>query len=181
MKAGIVSYGAKIKNSPKLLAVLGVTLVVAFAVLGLALINNSTTTPKGTKLEQANQYALMANQALKKGNETEALMDDKKALAIEPNNVGNIMLVANLTEKENPELAKQYYTQAFDKYNQQNNLASPKMTAVNYWGAANLAEQAGEISQAKQYYQQVIKTANPANSYEQELAQKSQAQIEKLQ
>jgi tetratricopeptide (TPR) repeat protein len=135
------------------------------------------TTPPSTKAVQA---AESMNKAIQNHNTSQALADAKKALANEPNNVDNILAVAYLTQSTNPSEAKQYFKQALDLSNKQDNANVPGKSAITYWGAANLAQQAGETDQAKIYYQEVIKAAVSSNSYQQSLAVQSQAQLRKL-
>jgi hypothetical protein len=136
------------------------------------------TLPASTK---ANQETAKLNEALLNHNRAQALVDAKKALADEPANLDNILAVAYLTQAQNPNEAKQYFMQAFNEFKQQNNPDVAGKSAGTYWAAAGLARQAGEISQAKQYYQEVMKAANPSNSYEQSLAEQSQAELRRLQ
>lgn len=156
----------------------GVPLLIIVIVAG-ALIYNYL--PRGTKAEQAARETKRANEAFVKGDKKKALEHAKKALADQPDNITNIQMVANLIGTDDPGAAKQYYAQALDKYKQQNNLGGAHTTAVNYWVAARFAQLAGKNSQAIQYYQQVIKTADPSSSYEQGLAAQAPLEIKDLQ
>lgn len=146
--------------------------------VGIYLAYIQLTTSPSTKSVQA---ADSMNKALQNHNTSQALTDAKRALANEPNNYNNILAVAYLTQSTNPSEAKQYFKQALNLSNQQDNANLPGKSALTYWGAANLALQAGETSQAKIYYQEVIKAADPANSYQQSLAAQAQDQLRKLQ
>lgn len=169
----------KIKNHSNFILVFGVPLLV-IVIVAVALIYHNHVS-ESNKVAQADQERRLANKAFLKGNKAQALEHAKKALADQPNNISNIQMVANLMNSENPSAAKQYYVQVFDKYKQQNDIGSAHTTAVNYYVAARFAQQAGEISQAKQYYQDVIKTARPSNSYEQSLAKQASAELKVLQ
>jgi Tfp pilus assembly protein PilF len=180
----IAATKGKIKNHPKFVLVLGLSLLIICAIVAGALIyNHVSKTSKAaqtSKVAPINQETVLSNQAFIKGNKAQALEHAKEALTKDPNNVDNVLLVANLTKAENPSAAKQYYVQAFDTFKQQNNPDAPGKSAVTYWAAAGLAQQAGETSQAKKYYQEVIQTASP-DSYQQSLAKQSQAELAGLQ
>lgn len=134
-----------------------------------------------TNNHSATQETELSNAAFIKGNKALALKHAKKALAKDPNNIDNILLVANLTKAEDPGAAKSYYAQAFEKFKQQNNPDAPGKSAVIYWAAAGLAQQAGETSQAIKYYKMVIQAADPSDSYQQSLAKQARVQLSRLQ
>lgn len=180
----IATLKGKINNHPKFVLVLGLSLLIISAIIAGVLIYNHASKSKPVQANKAapiNQETVLSNQAFLKGNKAQALDHAKKALAKDPNNVDNILLVANLTQAANPSAAKQYYVQALDTFKQQNNPDVPGKSAVTYWAAANLAQQAGETSQAKKYYQEVIQTASPSDSYQQSLVKQSQAALAGLQ
>lgn len=160
--------------------IIGIIAAIVLVILSVFTYNVivNITTPPSTKAVQATKSM---NNALQSHNTSQALADAKKALANEPNNFNDILAVAYLTQSTNPNEAKQYFKQALDLSNQQDNANVPGKSAITYWGAANLAQQAGETDQAKIYYEEVIKAADPSNSYQQSLAIQSQAQLRKLQ
>ena len=123
-----------------------------------------------------------ANKALLDKNTSLALEHAKKALAEDPNDIDRINAVASLTKEGNPEEAKSYYAKALGLFKDVNNLdnANQIQTATTYWAAAGLAENAGNIDQAKQYYAKVIKVAKLSDSYDKDIARKSQAALERL-
>lgn len=171
----------KIKSLPKSVQVLGLFLIIICVVAIGGLIYNHSHSLRVSKTTQARQEIDLANETFQRGDKIQALEHAKKALTNNPNSVSNILLVANLTQPKDASLATQYYIQALNKFKQQNNLESASVTAVQYWIAAHLAQRAGEINQAKQYYQEVIKMASSSNSYEQSLARQSQVELEALQ
>lgn len=168
----IVSFRGDVKKYAKILIISsGLLLTVCFMITGFIVHNNHV------KLAHANQEYGLANAALVNDNKVLALKYAKQALNDQPNSIGNLQLVASLMKANDPSAAKQYYIEAFDKFKHQNNLAGPNTTAVNYWAAAGLAKQAGEISQAKAYYREVIRTARPSNVYEKSIAEQSKIEL----
>lgn len=155
-------------------------LFIFLAVAGI-IIYKHLNMPKLSKIELASQEKSDANAALTKGDNKQALTYAKMALKDQPNNLSNIMLVANLENANNPSEAHYYYNLALNLYQQQNPISSSNTKAVNYWVLAHLAQQVGNTSLAKQYYQDVINTANPSISFEQSIALKSQSEIKDLQ
>ena len=105
----IAATKGKIKNHPKFVLVLGLSLLIIVAIIAGVLIHNHVS--KSNKLAQAhkaaqiNQETVLSNEAFLKGNKAQALEHAKKALAKDPNNVDNVLLVANLTQAENPSAA----------------------------------------------------------------------------
>lgn len=138
----------------------------------------NATLPASVK--SANEVKL-EEQALNNHNRTQALIDAKKALSYEPNNLDLITSVAYLEEPNNPTAAKQYFNEALIQFKKQNNPDVKGKTPETYWAAAQLAYQAGQITEAKQYYQDVIQAANPHNAYQVSLADQSQAALKRLQ
>lgn len=162
---------AKKQRKPLKLVLLVVAGVVAVGgVAGFFLYNSSN---QDSDLDKANKY-------VRENNTPEALKHAKKALELDPNNVDAILTVANLTLKDNPEESKQYFARAFEIYKKENNPDLDGKTAINYWGAAGLAEQAGYIDQAKKYYQKVIDAADPNDVYHQNLVGESIAALKRL-
>jgi Tfp pilus assembly protein PilF len=175
----VATFKGKINNHrPKFVLVLGLSLLIISAIVAGVLIYNHES--KSNKAARANKQAELSNEAFSKGSKAQALEHAKKALAEEPNNIDNILLVANLTKAENPSAAKQYYVQALDKFKQQDNPDVPGKSAVTYWAAAGLARQAGETDQAKKYYQEVIQTASLSDNYQQSLVEQSRAELARL-
>ncbi len=164
---------SKVKNHPKFVA--GCLLIVIIAAGALIYAHNRGSAASAT------QETEQSNKAFVKGNKALALEHAKKALAKDPNNIDNILLVANLSKTQDPAATKKYYAQALAKFKQQNNPDAPGKSAVVYWAAAEMARQAGETTQAKQYYKQVIQTANPSDSYQKSLSDQSQAELGGLQ
>lgn len=139
-----------------------------------------SSTPVMSPSAKASSETDMMDKALLKKDKTQALADAKRALSYEPHNIDAILAVASLSRAEDPSQAKQYYIRAFDEFKRQNNPDVNGRSAETYWAAAGLARQAGEISQAKQYYQKVVEAAKPSDSYEQSLAQQSQVALKEL-
>lgn len=122
----------------------------------------------------------LANKYVRENNTPKALAHAKKALELEPNNVDAILAVANLTLKDNPEESKQYFARALEIYKEENNPDADGGTAINYWAAAGLADQAGQYDLAKKYYQKVIDTADAKDAYHQDLVRQSKLALERL-
>lgn len=165
---------SKIKNHPKI--VVGCLLIIVVVAGALIYVSHRSSSSS----DLAAQQTELSNQALMSGDKASALKYAKQALAQDPNNVDNIVLVANLTATNSPTEAKQYYVQALDAFKQKANPDSSGKTTITYWAAAGLAKQAGETAQAKQYYNKVIQTANKSDAYENSIAQKSQAELARL-
>jgi tetratricopeptide (TPR) repeat protein len=121
-----------------------------------------------------------ASSYVRDNDTAKALEAAKRALALDPDNVDSLMVVANLTQKDNPEEAKQYFARALEIYKKENDPDSNGKTAINYWGAAVLAEPAGLIDDAKEYYQKVIDAADPEDSYHQSLVKQSKTALKRL-
>lgn len=126
-----------------------------------------------SELDEANKFVI-------ENNIPQALIYAKKALDKDPNNVDSILTVANLTLKENPDDAKQYFLRVLEIYKKENNIDAGGKTAISYWATATLAEDAGETEQAKKYYKSVIDAADPADMYHQSLVRQSKAALERL-
>jgi tetratricopeptide (TPR) repeat protein len=121
------------------------------------------------------------NQAIKAGNKTQALADAKLALSYDPNNIDSMLAVAYLAKSQDPSQAPQYFNQAFNAFKAQNNPDSKDANAITCWAAAGLAEEAGQTTQAVQYYKDVIQRANLSDAYQKSLVQQSQAALKRLQ
>jgi tetratricopeptide (TPR) repeat protein len=160
--------------------VIAIVLIVGGVILGAS--QHSHNQSKGAKLTSETDFM---NDALQKKDYTLALDHAKKALAKDPHTVDTILAVANIDKKLNPNEAKQYYKQALNEFKKQDNPDINGKPATTYWAAAGLAEQAGETNQAKQYYQEVIKAAQPTDAYnqgyDQSIAAQSAAALKRLQ
>lgn len=108
------------------------------------------------------------------------LTQAKKELLLHPNDINDMLAVAYMTKVKNPQQAKQYFLRALNEFKKQNNPDVPGKSAVVYWSAAGIAVQAGQINQAKKYYEEVIAAAKPSNSYDQSLASQSRTALEGL-
>ncbi len=170
----------KIKNLPIIIlaAVLVLALLAGGGLFGyLKVFHKSAGTNTATKI---NNELTMTNKYLREDDMSQALVYARKALALDPDNTDAIFAVASLVSTDNPEEAKQLYAHAFEIFKKQDNPDVSGKTAVTYWAAAGLAERAGYTDQAKQYYQKVIDTADPSNSYHQNLVKKSEAALKRL-
>lgn len=132
-------------------------------------------------ISKAAKELTVANRYAKDKNKAQALAHARAALALAPNDPDTVLEVAALTQQDNPTEAKQVYAQALALLKTQDNPDVSGKKAITYWAAAQLAERAGLIDQARQYYQKVIDTANQSNSYEKSLLQQSQAALKRLQ
>lgn len=121
-----------------------------------------------------------ANRALIEGDEQQALAYARKALDAEPNNVERILTVASLVKAHNAEEARALYGQALEIYKKHTDPNVPGQPTLVYWAAATLAEDAGQIALARQYYQSVINVADKSNDYEADLFRQSQEALERL-
>lgn len=166
------------RKSKEVIGVIIVAVVVVLLGVGGYAVYEQHTQSASTRAENETEQL---NEALLKGNKAQALKYAEQALANEPNNIDNILSVANLLKTDNPSEAKQYYIRALDEFKKQDNPDASGRSIGTYWAAAGLAEQAGQISQAKGYYQKVIDVANPSDSYDQSLVAQSQAALQRLQ
>lgn len=122
----------------------------------------------------------MVQESLEENDKSKALEHARRALARDPNNIDNILMVANLAKEDNPDESKQLFARALDAYKKQNKPDENGKTAITYWAAAGLAENAGQIDQARHYYQKVVDVADPSDSYHQSIAKQSREALERL-
>ena len=132
-------------------------------------------------ISQFQQEQTAANESVLNNDKQQALEHAQKAMALAPNDFEAVMAVAALTAEKDPEAAKQYYARALEIAKQQDDPDADGKSAITYWGAAGLAEQAGFKDQAKKYYQKVIDAANPTDNYQQSLASQAKEALARLQ
>lgn len=126
-------------------------------------------------------YRAISNRNNSNLSSNQSLVQAKKELLRNPNDVKLTLKVAYLTKAKNPGQAKQYFIQALAELKKINNPDVSGKSAVTYWAAAVLAEQAGEVSHAKHYYEEVIKAAGKSSdSYDNNLAEQSRVALKRL-
>jgi len=157
----------------KIVFLLIVIVVVAGSVYGVVKVVVKSNPKPAKELTMANDY-------FRKNDRSQALAHARAALAAAPNDPDAILAVASLVEQDNPSEAQQLYAHALKVFKEQDNPDEDGKKAVTYWAAAQLAEKAGQIVQAKQYYQKVIDAASPSNSYDQSLLKQAQAALKRL-
>lgn len=175
----IISYSkahtGKSLKLPKIVKLLLIVVAAGSLVAGgIAALDLLQPNRHDNEITAVNNYLLV-------NDTSQALAHAKKALAYEPDNLDTILTVAQLTEKDNPEEAKQLYRRALEVFKKQDNPDVGGKKAVTYWAAAGLAEQAGYTDQAKKYYQKTIDVADSMNGYDQDLVRQSQQALERLQ
>lgn len=136
-------------------------------------LKNKNTVPPGGELTALNQ-ALIDN------DEDRALEYARKALAHLPDDMDTILAAANVIKKYEPEEAKQLYALALDIFKQENQPDQVGKSAVTYWAAATLAEDAGLKDEAKTYYVNTIASANQEDHYQQYLVNSAQTALARL-
>lgn len=129
---------------------------------------------------KANDESTLVNKAIQANDTKQALAHAKQAMAYDPNNVDTILVVASLTEKDNPKEAKKLYGRALEAFKKQDNPDVSGKNSTTYWVAAGLAEKAGLTDQAKKYYQKVIDIADLRDVSEQDLVAQSERAIKRL-
>lgn len=156
-------------------------IIAGIVVYALKFRSTSSTTSQQQTATIPKTDVNMLNESLLKGDKAQALAYAKKVLAKDPHNIDSISAVASL-EQENhqPKEATHYYEMAYNEFKKQMNPGAKGTTAITYWAAANMAEQAGQASDAKHYYQQVIKTADASDAYQKSLVKQSKAALERL-
>lgn len=130
--------------------------------------------------ERVSEQLTKVNQSLAKGDKQKALEHAKKALELYPDNNDLVYLVASITSDIDPNQAEKEYDRLYEDLKTQHNLDNEEVSTIIYWAAANAAEDAGEIEDARKYYQKVIQKASP-EEYEQDIARQSRERLEKLQ
>lgn len=163
------------KPSKKLLVIVSLVVIAGLLIIGGPVGYSSY------KTRRHNNELTKLNDSVLEGNTSQALAHAKKALSLEPENVDTILVVANLTQGENPSEAKQLYSRALEAFKKHDNPDVDGKNTVTYWAAAGLAEQAGLNDQAKRYYQKVIDTADLKDSYDDYLAKQSHEALKRLQ
>lgn len=153
-------------------------LLVGAALVGIAFLIKRHQTQ--VSVAKANGELSLVNKAVQENDTKQALAHAKQALASDPNNVDNYVLVATLTEKDNPKEAQKVYARGLEVFKKQDNPDVDGKHAVTYWAAAGLAEKAGLTDQAKKYYQKVIDSADLADSYEQDIVAQSERALKRL-
>lgn len=127
--------------------------------------------------KQSSSVALSFSTQQSQSN-SKALANARIALTKNPNDTNAIAIVASLTPNKTE--SKQLYAKLLTIY--QNNMKNSTATPTTYWAEANLAVKAGEKTQAKTYYQDVINAAaSTSNSYDKSLAQQAQSALKELQ
>ena len=161
------------------------TSVIVLAVIaGLVLIGGVVVQHNRSHGVKLSSEADFMNDALQNNDKALALEHAKKALAKTPHDVDAILAVANIDKAISPTEAKQYYKQALNEFKKQDNPDVVGKPAATYWAAAQLADQAGENSVAKQYYQKVVDVINASkstDSFSQSISAQSTAALKRLQ
>lgn len=167
----VQAYGRKNATLLIALAIIGVS-VLSFVVYG---VQNQREANKVVDAEIE-----LANDAVLQDDPKKALQHAKRAYEASPDNLDAILLLAELTKKENPTEAKKLYGQALDAYKDQNNFDDGDVNAIENWAAAGLAEDAGNKAEALKYYKQVLIKASAKDGYESSLIRQSIESIERL-
>lgn len=142
--------------------------------------NTNNTSSSNNSLERSNVELEKANEYVLSGDSKKALSSARKALEANPDDLTAIETVAGLIKKDDPQAARLLYGHAMDVIVKTNMLNEGGGTTITYWSAATFAKDAGRVNLAKLYYQKVIDTAVPSDSYQQSLVLQSRAALEKL-
>ena len=168
------------KRTRFLLLIIAVTAAVFAVSYALVEVKEKYTQQTGTT-KQFQQEQTATNESLINNDKQQAIEHARKALDLAPNDFEAVVTLASLTSESNPTESKQLYARALEIAKQQDNPDVDGKSAITYWGAAGLAEQAGLTDQAKKYYQKVIDAADTANEYQQSLVAQSKEALKRLQ
>lgn len=105
----------------------------------------------------------------------------KEMLEDNPYNMDVILAVADLYEKIDLDEAKKYYARALEVYKNQERPDDDGKQSGIYYYAGFLAEKAGMIDQARQYYQRAVDVAGETEGENSNFAKQAKMALERLQ
>lgn len=187
-RAGSIVGGSKSSRTNRRLSRRAVLILICIALLigvgGSLLVVRYMNTDKSSdstnKLSKSDRELKETSKYVREGNDSKAIDSARRAVEEDPSNLTALETLASLLVEQDPKQAKEIYARALKVYKSDYNLDKGGGTAINYWAAATLAENAGRTNEAKQLYQLVIDTAEPGDDYQQLLARQSQAALERL-
>ena len=169
---------AKVKKSYKKLIILITVLVLGG--LSATFYTNYTKEKKITSSDVAKSKKELeeSNKALSNNDKKQALKHAREALDANPDSYEAINTVASLTDDK--EEKNKLYAHQLDLQKKQLNPDVDGLPTSTYWATAQVAAQAGEVEQAKKYYQKAIGAAKESSEYDQALSADSKTALERL-